>query len=107
MRYLILLFAISACSDSPAGLYIDAETEKSEVWVCPNPESAAHGQECKRETDLIRGEYETCHWILDGSRGGKGRHVKDSFCWLLERNDCKVIEFEWQEENCHLLGERK
>ena len=104
MPKILILLALAVASCTTANDMYEKE-DISAVWVCHNPESSLHGSLCKEKVDTIRGRYETCYWILDGSRGGSGRKVKDSFCWLLERSDCAYpMEFEWQIENCHLLN---
>ncbi len=82
-----------------------AENKKEEAWVCHNPESPQHGELCEVVIHPLRGKHETCHWVSDGFHTGKGRHVENSFCWLLERADCVVpLEYEWQRKNCHFFN---
>jgi len=102
MKYIVVLIIAFTCGcNEPAEEY---ERVDPMVWVCHNPGSSQHGERCQTMVDTIRGEYETCYWILDGSHYGRGHKVRDSFCWLLERNDCyEPLEHEWQNRNCHLL----
>jgi len=63
---------------------------KSEsIWVCHNPQSEYHGTRCNEE----------CYWV------GHMRS-ENSYCWLLDEQDCRrPLDFAWQKNHCHLLGE--
>ena len=97
-----LLLATSACGDTNS--QEEASPKKSKVWVCHNPLSELHGHACKEQINVIRGRYEECYWV------GHQR-VKNSFCWLLRKEDCTVSDsedpgwLEWQENHCPLLEE--
>ncbi len=82
---LLLLVLATGCGEEVVPPDRDPPEEE---WVCYNPESEYHGHACS----------EDCYWL------GLER-VQNSFCWLLTRDDCSgPIEYEWQRENCHLLG---
>jgi hypothetical protein len=97
----VLAFLVSSC-----GMPNDPQDQDpvSQIWVCHNPHSASHGQLCKQKIDTIRGKYETCYWVPDGTNYGRGNRNRSAFCWLLESEDCTGnLDFEWQTENCHLF----
>ena len=83
--------------------YGDSEVSQS-AWVCHNPGTPQHGSLCEVAIDPFRGQHESCYWVRDGSHGGLGYKVEQSFCWLLTKEDCSRIEFQWQKDNCHLLN---
>jgi len=93
----LVVFFVSCSTTEPHPL-------KDEAWVCHNPESTTHGALCGRVVDIVRGEYETCFWKLDGSNYGRGSRNEEAFCWLLRKEDCIDVQVEWQRASCHLLG---
>ena len=98
---LILLVGFSCATENP-----DYKTLKplSEAWICHNPRSELHGELCIEEVHLLRGKHQPCYWTTDGPHNGQGIRNPDSFCWLLEREDCEgTLEYDWQEKNCHFF----
>ncbi len=63
------------------------EYAREEVWVCYNPGTDMHNQECIEET-----YPEGCYVKGDNS----------VFCWLLMKPDCERSDREYQDV-CHLL----
>ena len=63
------------------------EYTREEVWVCYNPGTEMHNQECIEET-----YPEGCYVKGDSS----------VFCWLLMKPDCERSDKEYQDV-CHLL----
>jgi len=107
-KLLVLLLAISAYSCAEENLAFDPSPPTEEMWVCHNPESDLHGTPCEERVDTVRGNYETCYWDLNGSNYGRGHRNPESYCWLLEKEDCTdTLEYQWQEDNCHLFGDFK
>jgi hypothetical protein len=86
---MILLFLVLlSCGTETEVVYRDIEYRDlgtpSEVWVCYNKGSDQHGKLCTPQ----------CY----GESKDNGK-----YCWLLKREECNVIEFAWQEENCHFF----
>jgi len=108
MRKIVLFLALvlASCGDlveENKDYSLVASAEK-EAWICHNPESDLHGSLCREVVDSVRGKYETCHWILDGSNYGRGTRIENSFCWLLEKKDCSgELRLQWQKDNCHFF----
>ena len=88
MRYLII-FAIlltSCLGDFDPREPSTAQNE-GEVWICHNPKSEYHGHQCSDQ----------CYWVGQ-------LLVENSYCWVLEEEDCKrPLIYEWQEKNCHFF----
>lgn len=63
----------------------DACVPKEEIWICYNPSSQFHNQEC----------HEECYTPSDNSK----------FCWHLDVQSCKdkIMIYEWQIEHCPKL----
>ena len=80
MKYTLLALLLTAC------VLEDVDTtpqQKNEVWICHNPESKLHLEECTEE----------CLTAGDQSR----------YCWLLHVDDCiEPLTYEWQ-NSCYLL----
>ncbi len=112
MRLIIIMFAMIGLScdsemalpnpvsdDKKAQVQVDEtsgqnqpdpiEYVKEEVWVCYNPGTEMHNQECIEET-----YPEGCYIKGDSS----------VFCWLLMKPDCERSDREYQDV-CHLLGQ--
>ena len=85
----VLLFLLTSCAEPIEQReefklkHADTGIEHS-VWVCHNPGSKLHGKICTPEC------------LEDGNN--------HKFCWLLHEDDCIDTDFEWQEENCHLIN---
>ena len=103
MRWLLAVVLLVSCGGAEETLV----KEKTEVWVCHNRLSELHGSVCVEKVDVIRGAHQPCYWV-------NGERVKNSFCWLLRKEDC-TDEFavpqefartrlEWQEKYCPLIN---
>ena len=105
MKYCYLVFGFLFFSCAPENLPEHEQDKNTEqAWVCHNPESPQHGELCEEAIHPLRGRHETCHWVTTGAHTGKGRRIKNSFCWLIEKADCVGnLEYEWQRENCHFF----
>ena len=86
----------------------NAQEMTKELWVCHNPGHELHGHVCEEEVHLLRGNHQPCFWETNGPHSGAGFRDTNSFCWLLEEDDCDApLNMQWQKENCHLFEDRQ
>lgn len=97
MRYLsILVLVLFGCGSENIN-HGESPNKLEEVWVCHNPASELHDMPCVEETTIYRGHHQPCYWV-------DHKKVKNSYCWLLTKEDCENINMEWQESTCSLLN---
>ena len=79
-QHIILMLLMTACLSEDFDVLSE---QKSEVWVCHNPDSRLHLAECSDKC-LVAGDQSV-------------------YCWLLSKEDCtQPLVYEWQ-NSCHLL----
>lgn len=76
---ILIYFGFFACGTEENPLFYEnlnsssALEEENLIWVCYNPASHRHGQECKEDL-----EKEEC--LVPGDQG--------KFCWSMKMNEC-------------------
>lgn len=89
MKYLIIFIILTiSCADNFNSNHESGSSHEGEVWICHNPQSEYHGHICSDE----------CYWVGQ-------LLVKNSYCWILEEEDCTPpLTYEWQDQNCHFFN---